>query len=202
MYASTGPNQAFVQNPNELVFLDRQSAARDRHAARAHAAQLRRPSARLTFTPTLGLPGGDRRLLIVESEQDISILDLAGSRKTRSPFRSPAATTPGDWLPAAVVVDDGNPASVDDARIGVRLQNDPSVITLTLEPEPGTTGFRPTINLTDVGGVPTDIAFVRTDDGLRLAALVPTRSEAVLVDPVTSLTTMSPCPPATPACRW
>jgi hypothetical protein len=71
----------------------------------------------------------------------------------------------------------------------VRLQNDSSVITLTLEPEPGTTGFRPSVNLTDVGGVPSDIAFVRTDGGLRLAALVPTRSEAVLVDPVTSLTT-------------
>jgi hypothetical protein len=45
------------------------------------------------------------------------------------------------------------------------------------------------VNLTDVGGVPSDIAFVRTDGGLRLAALVPNRSEAVLVDPVTSLTT-------------
>jgi hypothetical protein len=45
------------------------------------------------------------------------------------------------------------------------------------------------VNLTDVGGVPSDIAFVRTDGGLRLAALVPTRSAAVLVDPVTSLTT-------------
>ena len=45
------------------------------------------------------------------------------------------------------------------------------------------------MNLTDVGGVPTDIAFVRTDGGLRLAALVPTRSAAVLIDPVTSLTT-------------
>ena len=53
------------------------------------------------------------------------------------------------------------------------------------------------MNLTDVGGVPSDIAFVRTDGGLRLAALVPTRSEAVLIDPVTSLTTGSPCPPAT-----
>jgi hypothetical protein len=49
----------------------------------------------------------------------------------------------------------------------VRLQNDSSVITLTLEPDPGTTGFRPTVNLTDVGGVPSDIAFVRTDGGLR-----------------------------------
>jgi len=76
----------------------------------------------------------------------------------------------------------------------VRLQNDSSVITLTLEPDPGTTGFRPTVNLTDVGGVPSDIAFVRTDGGLRLAALVPARSAAVLVDPVTSLTTLVALP--------
>jgi len=188
LYAATGPNQAFVQNPNELVFLD-VSQPPETATLRAHTLHSfgGRP-ARLTFTPTLALPGGDRRLLIVESEQDLSLLDLADPESEISvPLTSGNDTR--RLAPAAVVVDDGDPARVDDARIGVRLQNDPSVITLTLEPEPGTTGFRPTVNLTDVGGVPTDIAFVRTDGGLRLAALVPTRSEAVLVDPVTSLTT-------------
>jgi hypothetical protein len=188
MYAAPGPNQAFVQNPNELVFLDLsqppETAVVNEHTLHSFGS---RP-VRLTFTPTLGLPGGDRRLLIVESNQDISILDLANPANEISiPLTS--GTDNRRLAPAGVTVDDGDPALTDDARIGVRLQNDSSVITLTLEPEPGTTGFRPAVNLTDVGGVPSDIAFVRTDGGLRLAALVPTRSAAVLVDPITSLTT-------------
>jgi hypothetical protein len=47
--------------------------------------------------------------------------------------------------------------------------------------------FRVEPNLVDVGGVPSSIHFVRTDDGVRLAALV--GSNAVLVDSATSNTT-------------
>jgi hypothetical protein len=188
IYAAPGPSQAFVQNPNELVFLDLsqppETASIREHTLHSFGG---RP-VRLTFSPTLGLPGGDRRLLIVESNQDLTILDLAEPTSEISiPLTSGNDTR--RLTPAGVTVDDGDPTRTDDARIGVRLQNDSSVVTLTLEPEPGSTGFRPAVNLTDVGGVPSDIAFVRTDGGIRLAALVPARSAAVLVDPVTSLTT-------------
>jgi hypothetical protein len=55
--------------------------------------------------------------------------------------------------------------------------------------------FRPDLNLTDVGGVPGDVAFVRTDGGaLKLAVLVPSRSKAVLIDPTTSVTVDVPLP--------
>ena len=78
MYAgSPARNQAFVQNPNELVFLDLTQPP-ETATLRAHTLHSfgGRP-ARLTFTQTLALPGGARRLLIVESDQDLSILDLA-----------------------------------------------------------------------------------------------------------------------------
>ena len=110
MYAATGPNQAFVQNPNELVFLD-VSQPPETATLRAHTLHSfgGRP-ARLTFTPTLGLPGGDRRLLIVESEQDVSILDLADPDSDIS-----VPLTSGNdnrrLAPAAVVVDDGDPGA-------------------------------------------------------------------------------------------
>ena len=188
LYPASGPNQPFVQNPNELVFLDLMQPPETAVAVGHTLHSFGGRPVRLTFTPTLGLPGGARRLLVVESNQDLSILDLADPMNEISiPLTS--GTDSRRLTPAAITVDDGDPASDSDARIGVRLQNDSSVITLTLEPDPGTTGFRPTVNLTDVGGVPSDIAFVRTDGGLRLAALVPARSAAVLVDPVTSLTT-------------
>jgi hypothetical protein len=188
LYPDPDRSQAFVENPNELAFLDLtqtpETATVVAHTLHSFGG---RPQ-RLTFTQTLALPGGARRLLIVESDQDISILDLADPDSEISiPLTS--GTDNRRLTPAAVTVDDGDPNSPNDARIGVRLKNDSSVITLTLGPDPGTTGYRPTVNLTDVGGVPSDIAFVRTDGGLRLAALVPTRSAAVLIDPVTSLTT-------------
>ena len=61
-------------------------------------------------------------------------------------------------------------------------------MTLQLVPAAAPNGYAPTVNLAEVGGVPSDIAFVRTDGGLRLAALVPGRSMGVLVDPVTTIT--------------
>jgi len=188
LYADTDRTQAFVQNPNELVFVDLgqppETATIREHTLHSYGG---RP-ARLTFTPALSLPVGSRRLLVVESNQDLSILDLENPDNEISiPLTS--GTDNRHLTPAAVTIDDGDPARTDDARIGVRLQNDSSVVTLTLVPDASPTGYRPTVNLTDVGGVPSDIAFVRTDGGLRLAALVPARTEAVLVDPVTSLTT-------------
>jgi hypothetical protein len=89
--------------------------------------------------------------------------------------------------PAGVAVTDGNAASTDDAFIAIRLDNDPTVILARLVPGTGR-DFRPELNLTDVGGVPADTAFVRTDGGaLALAVLVPSRSKAVLVEPLTSV---------------
>jgi len=48
--------------------------------------------------------------------------------------------------------------------------------------------YRAAPNVVYVGGTPSDISFVQTDGGLRLAALVPSRSVMTLVDPGTGLT--------------
>src|SRR4029079_11510400 len=153
LYPASGPNQPFVQNPNELVFLDLTQPPETATAVAHTLHSFGGRPARLTFTPTLALPGGARRLLVVDWTQDLSILDLANpSNEISVPLTS--GTDSRRLTPAAITVDDGDPASDRDARIGLRLQNASSVITLPLEPDPGTTGFRPTVNLTDVGGVP------------------------------------------------
>jgi hypothetical protein len=131
-------------------------------------------------------------MLIVQSDQDLALLPLSSPQVGLAPeitvrLNDPAATR--RLQPADVVVDDGDPARTDDARIGIRFTADTSVMTLQLEPSPDGPGLAPTVNVADVGGVPGDIAFVRTDGGLRLAALVPSASKAVLVDPVTTITT-------------
>ncbi|HVR60505.1 MAG TPA: hypothetical protein VMU50_01325 [Polyangia bacterium] len=190
----SGPG-GLVENPNELVIVDlTQPIGADNPTPRTLQSFGGRP-VRLTFTPTLSLPTGMQRLLIIESDQDVSLLELENPKKP--PEITVPLTSGNDTRrlqPAGVVVDDGDPARNDDALVGIRLSNDPSVITLQLEPSSSDNGFKPTVNLTDVGGVPSDIAFVRTDGGLRLAALVPGTQSAVLVDPVTSLTTQVSLP--------
>lgn len=189
LYAGGGAGKAFVENPNELLILD---LMRDVGPSNPVVHTLRsfggRP-VRLTFTGPLNLPVGRRDLLVVESDQDLSILQLETPAESELTVPLTSGLDARRLQPAEITVDDGDPARTDDARIGVRLLNDRTVITLQLEPSAGGVGFKPTLNLTDVGGVPSSIAFVRTDGGLRLAALVPATRSAVLIDPLTSLTT-------------
>lgn len=197
---STLPS-TFVENPNEIVLVDLEALPEVAVTPRTLRSFGGRPQ-RVTFSDPLALPGGARRLLVVETDQDLALLDLDNLRaKPERPVitvRLTSGASAAQVKPAGIVIDDGEPGRADDARIGVRLAGLPNVVTLTLAPndlgappEPNTTpnDFRPVPNLTDVGGTPEDIVFVRTDVGVRLAAIVPTTRAAVLVDPETSVTT-------------
>jgi hypothetical protein len=199
---ATQPGQAsFVENPNEIVIVDLDAPLDQAVTPRTLRSFGGRPQ-RVTFSDTLLLPGGSRRLLVVETDQDVHLLDLdnvhAAPPRAEITMRLTSGASARAVTPAAVVVDDGDPARSDDARIAVRAANDSSVYLFTLvaappnqtPSEPGTAlnDFFPEPNQTDVGGVPGDIQFVRTDAGLRLAAVVPSARKAVLVDPATSIT--------------
>ncbi|MEO5766818.1 MAG: hypothetical protein ABIS92_00575 [Polyangia bacterium] len=185
---------ALVRNPNELLLVNLRGTASTGnthpHTLRSFGGQPQR----FTFTDVLNLPGGARRLLIVETEQDVAVLDLAHPDAPEITIQLTAGLDSRQLRPAGVVVTDGDPAVTDDARIAIRLANDPTVILAQFVPDSGR-DFRPDLNLTDVGGVPGDVAFVRTDGGaLKLAVLVPARSKAVLIDPATSVTVDVPLP--------
>src|SRR5207302_515301 len=93
---------------------------------------------RVSFTSPLGLPAGPRRLMVVETDQDVALLDLDNLRSAQQrpeiTVRLTSGSTAVQNRPGGVVVDDGDPARNDDARIGIRLENGPSVVTLTLVP--------------------------------------------------------------------
>lgn len=190
----------FVENPNEIVIVDLEAPPEAAVTPRTLRSFGGRPQ-RVTFSDPLSLPGGQRRLLVVETDQDVHLLDLDNIRATpRRPeitMRLTSGASAAAVKPAAVVIDDGDPAKNDDARIGIRSENDSSVFMFTLVgspsgpgEEPGTVlnDFFPEPNQTDVGGIPGDIVFVRTDAGIRLATTVPSARKAVLVDPTTSIT--------------
>jgi hypothetical protein len=192
VYAASGTGGAFVANPNELVIVDLAAGTaqpKTLHSFGGHPEKL-------VFAPELLLPKGPAHLLIVQSAQDFALVSLDDLALPEVTVRLADATAVSRPHPAEIVVDDGDPAKSDDARIGIRFDGGSGVMTLQLAPGAGPNGYAPTINLSDVGGVPSAIAFVRTDGGLRLAALVPARAAAVLVDPVTTITSTVALPAA------
>ncbi len=196
VFASSDVTTTFVENPNELVLVDLAAPPSENNPVTTTVRSFGGRPQRVTFAPPLTLPEGPRRLLVVETEQDVTLLDLDHARdavpRPEITVRLTAGSDARVIRPAGVAFHDGSPSRNDDARIGIRLANDPNVITLELAASAkGTTvhDFTPKINLTDVGGIASDIAFVQTDGGLRLAALVPSLSSAVLVETETSITT-------------
>lgn len=185
---------SFVENPNEIVLVDLAAPPGIGAVVPRSIRSFGGKPKSVSFTPVLNLPGGPRRLLVVETSQDVTLLDLDRihdvPERPEITVRLGTGTSAKPLEPAGTVVDDGDPTRSDDARIAVRLANDTSVVLLTLGPSgPGSPNdFFPTVNLADVGGPAQDIAFVRTDGGPRLAALVPSIRGAVLVEPSSGLT--------------
>jgi hypothetical protein len=192
IYAASGTGSALVTNPNELVIVDLKDTTKPPKSVVLHS--FGGHPEKLVFAPALDLPAGVTHLLVAQSNQDLSLLSLDDPSKPDITVRLADATAITRPHPAEIVFDDGDPAKNDDARIGVRFDNQASVMTLQLGPSSGPQGFTPTINVADVGGVPSAISFVRTDGGLRLSALVPARAAAILVDPATTITTQVDLP--------
>jgi len=189
LFASTASG-GLVRNPNELLLVDLTPPAAAGGATAAPIAHTLRSFGgkpqRFTFTDRLELPGGARRLLIVETEQDVAIVDLSRPADPEITIQLTSGQDARRVHPAAVVVSDGDPGP-NDARIAIRT-DDRNVVIATLLPA-SDRDFSPSLNLTDVGAVPSDTAWVRTDAGaLGLAALVPGAGKAVVIDPTTGLT--------------
>lgn len=205
-YQGSAGSQSFATNPNEIVIFDL-TPGHTRQIARTLRSFGGTPQ-RLTFSAQLNLPAQSvmatpRRLLVVETDIDVTIVDLSHAFKQNAdmhPGPTPditlrltegTSTTP--VTPAGLAIDP-NP---DDGFIALRTTASNNVFTFQLvaAPTPASTtepfnDFTANPNLTDVGGVASDIQFVNTSDGLRVAALVPSTSQAVLFEPVSSAKTL------------
>jgi hypothetical protein len=216
-YAGSTSTTSFVQNPNEIVLFDLNkppsySSTSPNPVLRTIQSFGGTPQ-QLVFTPTLMLPQGARRLLLIETTVDLTMLDLNHAFDQPAPrpeitVQLTSGASADQVTPAGVAVDGRDPNDPNDARIALWATNNTNVFSILLGAAPantatGQTGvandFAPSINLTDVGGVPSALAFVSTGGDptaadpskplLRIAALVPSRVDAVLVDPDKSVTT-------------
>jgi hypothetical protein len=178
-----------VVNPNELIFVDITDPSYQPYSKTIRSFG-GRPQ-RLTFTSTLTVPNGPpRRFLIVETDQDVTLVDLSKLDAPEVTLILPKTPTGQTGKPAEVAYHDGDAKLGTDANIAIRLANDSNVMLVDLAapgPDEQSKAFVPTVNVADVGGVPSSIAFVQTDGGLRLAALVPSKVGATLVDPATTV---------------
>ncbi len=185
---------AVLTNPNELVICSL-GERDDRRATPKTIRSFGGSPEELIFTSALTVPqGGARRFLVARTDRDVALIDLAHLNREEVTVRLPETSDGTSATPAQIVYSDGDPDDDTDARLAVRLANSADVVLLELGPPSGDGDFTTTVNIVDVGGVPSTIEFVRTDGGLRLAALVPGRSQATLVDPRTTVTEVIPLP--------
>jgi hypothetical protein len=174
-------SEGLVSNPNELLLVHLGTGGAAATLTRATLGSYGGKPLRFTFTSELSIPGAaPRRLLVVQREKDLAILDLSRPEDVEITVALPENATPLD-----VVYHDGIPDEVS-SLLGVQLQGDSNVDLLTIN-EAESTGHAFSVhpNLIDVGGIPSKLDFVQTrkDGGLRLAALVPSKQAARLVDP-------------------
>jgi len=180
VYAGETTGGGFIKNPNELIVVDLAAPPGPLNPTpRNLPSNIGGSPKRLTFTDPLHLPAGDRRLLVVETDRDVMLLDLEHPERPEVslPVKDPR-TDSRALSPAGITVDPGQVgADGRPAAVAVRTNADDNVIIYALGPsnkEPPENDFIATPNAAVVGGVPSDIAFVNTNQGPRLAVIVPT----------------------------
>lgn len=196
LYVTTQDSRP-VSNPNEIVLIDLLHPEREPIPMTVQNGGTGGSPQRFLFTSPLTLPtAAPRRLLVVQTQNAVTLVDLSTDidDATRADTQITVPMTVNQsgqsGAPAEVVFHDADPERGLGAELAVRLATDTDVMLLPIvaPTENATRPFRVEPNLVDVGGVPSSLHFVNTDDGVRLAALVGTN--AVLVDSATGNTTL------------
>jgi hypothetical protein len=182
----SGATQNLVTNPNQLVLIDLENP--DFQPYTKTIRSFGAAPERFQFTDALDVPGGPRRFLIVQTSQDVTLVDLEDLARPEITVGLPRTPSGVAGKPLEVVVHAGVDGEPNDARLAIRLQNDPNLVLVDFTPSDAGSdqSFNLTLNLVDVGSPPSALDFVTTDGGVRLAALVPGKLEAALVHPATT----------------
>jgi hypothetical protein len=187
-----GSDQSGINNPNELILIDVTDSRFD--PIRKTLASFGSQPLRYTFTTELQFPDGSSgRLLLIETERDLKVLNLADPESNEITVQFQRTQSNQVAKPAGLSYSDGDPGLNDDARIAVRFEGQSDVILIEMLAD-ATRPFKLLPQLVDAGGVPSALEIVQTDQGVRLAALLPTQSQVALIDPATTLAQMIDLP--------
>lgn len=182
-------SEGLVSNPNELVLVkvpkNGQPTGDGKPVSKTLDSRGGKP-VRLQFTGKLSIPGvSPRRLLIVERENDLAVIDLEDLSAPEITVGMPKLSNMQFAEPAEISFHDAVEGEVNP-MLALRLKDYASVVLLTLnESTSPEHAFSLVANEVGVGAPPTQLDFVQTrkDGGLRVAALVPGKQQAQLIDP-------------------
>ncbi|MGD8861334.1 MAG: hypothetical protein PVI30_15100 [Myxococcales bacterium] len=193
----SGRTERLLDNPNEIAIVDLEADPEDDDAVTLRTLRSFGDSpVNVFFSPPMPIVGEMRRLAVIVSMTNVTLLDLdhLDRRETTVRLSSPGSTP---VQPAQVVFSEEEPVlyvrgdrsddifvfnlservdGVDDADEGEDPRND----------------FRPFINQLGVGNGPTDMTIYETDDGPRLLVLAPSSQQVALVEAGTSQVTTIP----------
>jgi hypothetical protein len=178
-----------VRNPNEITLIDLRNP--DAESIQMTIQSGGSSPKGFLFTDPLLLPDGEEhRFLVVLTEHDVVLIDLADAANAEANqirVEMPQTAQDAAGSPAQVVFhsafqNDDAPDQNIESEIAVRMGNDSNVYLLSFSGAAQPFSLRP--NLVDVGGLPSTIEFVQTNAGVRLLALV--GGKGALVDPLTS----------------
>jgi hypothetical protein len=184
MQESSGEGNT-VTNPNELILVD--VTDKEREPIKKTIRSFGGRPLRLTFTGKLDFPDGSSgRLLLIETERDLAVIDLSNIDDSETTVGFPETEKGTIVRSTGVAFDNGDPSEPADTRLAISFEGSNDVVLIEMVAEAGR-HFTLLPRLANVGGVPASLAFVATDQGTRLAALLGTKAQAVLVDPATTI---------------
>lgn len=190
----SGQAMRLLDNPNGIAIVDLSRDPEDAVTLRSLRSFGDSPLD-VQFSPPMQVLGEERRLALVLSSGNVTMLDLGHLDRAETTVQlSSAAGTP--VMPREAVF---NPAAPEIYLRGAS-SSDVFVFNLEQRPDPGTdedglmhNDFRPFIDQLGVGGRPDAMALYDTGAGSRLLVLVG-GTQAAVVDPSTSQTSMVALP--------
>lgn len=194
IYRATSSDR-LLENPNEIAIVDLDAEARDDEAV--HLRTLRSfgdaPS-KIVFSPKMTILGEDRRLAIVFSTRNVTLIDLTHLEREETTVQ--LSQEVGSAVSPTQVL-----FSPTDPVLYVRGSTADDLFAFDLTERPGGieddegglhNDFRPTINQLGVGARPSDMALYDAGDETRLITLTDGGSNAIIVSTSTGQATTVP----------
>jgi hypothetical protein len=173
-----------LDNPLEIAIVDLDESGED-------AVTLRTPRSfgdapkQVYFSPRMRIGEEDRRLAVVFSEADVTLIDLDHLDRVETTVPLSGSTN-RDILPEQVVFD------AERAALYVRGSASDDLYVFQLESQisdEGHNDFKPFVNLLPAGQAPRDMALYDLGDGPRLLVVAETSQQAIVVEAGSSRTT-------------
>ncbi|HEX2677851.1 MAG TPA: hypothetical protein VHM19_14460 [Polyangiales bacterium] len=186
LFRSDKSDDRLLNNANELAIVDL-DAKPSSDAAVTHKTppSFGHTPSGAVFSPTMRVAGVDRRLLIVLSAAEVTIIDLDHAADRRETIVQLGGATNQSVNPVQVLF------GQDEATLYIRGTGSDDIYVFHLEAHenPGGNDFRPFINQLSGGLDPADMALVGSGDARRLLVVAQASNQALIVDPSSAKST-------------